>query len=147
MWRADRWSKRWDNVARALAAAERLVDDDGAVAICTALDRPPGKSLGRLVGNDDLTDVGAQGPARSCDRQLVGLATGPRLAARTVYLLSRLDDETVEDMGLAPVADVEDLVRLAGRHESCIVLDDSQHRLSPLKRIEERGARIAGPAA
>jgi hypothetical protein len=46
-----------------------------------------------------------------------------------VYFLSQLDDETVEDLGLAPVADVEELVRLASRHESCIVLDDSQYSL------------------
>jgi len=50
-----------------------------------------------------------------------------------VYLLSRLDDETVEDMGLAPVSEVEDLVRLASRHESCIVLDESQHSLVTVK--------------
>ena len=33
----------------------------------------------------------------------------------------------MEDMGLAPIADIDELARLAGRHESCIVLDDSQH--------------------
>jgi hypothetical protein len=44
-----------------------------------------------------------------------------------VYFLSQLDEETVEDMGLAPVADIGEVVRLAGRHESCIVVEDSQH--------------------
>jgi hypothetical protein len=44
-----------------------------------------------------------------------------------VYFLSRLDDETVEDLGFAPVESVDELARLAGRHESCIVIDDSQH--------------------
>jgi hypothetical protein len=44
-----------------------------------------------------------------------------------VYLLSQLEDETIEDLGLAPVADIDEIIRLAGRHESCIVLEDAQH--------------------
>jgi hypothetical protein len=43
-----------------------------------------------------------------------------------VYLLSRLDDETVEDLGFAPVDSVDELARLAGHHESFVVIDDSQ---------------------
>ena len=44
-----------------------------------------------------------------------------------MYFLSQLDAELVEDMGMAPVADVEELTRLARRHESYIVLNDAQH--------------------
>jgi hypothetical protein len=47
-----------------------------------------------------------------------------------VYLLSQLDADTVEEMGMAPVADVDELARLASRHESCIVLDDAQHAVA-----------------
>jgi hypothetical protein len=41
--------------------------------------------------------------------------------------LSRLDHETVEDLGFAPVDSIEEVKRLAGRHESYVVIDDSQH--------------------
>jgi hypothetical protein len=41
-----------------------------------------------------------------------------------------LDPETVEDMGMAPVAGIEELLRLTRRHESYIVLDDAQHALA-----------------
>jgi hypothetical protein len=41
--------------------------------------------------------------------------------------MSRLDDEAVEDLGFAPVNSVDELARLAGRHESFVVIDDSQH--------------------
>lgn len=123
----------WDNVARALAAAERLVDDDGAVAICTALDRPPGKSLGRLVDSDDLADVERKARHDHAPDSWSAWQLARALQRGPVYLLSRLDDETVEDMGLAPVSEVEDLVRLASRHESCIVLDESQHSLVTVK--------------
>jgi hypothetical protein len=54
--------------------------------------------------------------------QLAGaLQQGP------VYLLSRMNPETVENLGLAPVADWQELSRLANRHESCLILDESQH--------------------
>ena len=33
-------------------------------------------------------------------------------------------------MGLAPIADFDQLARLAGHHESCLVLDDSQYAVA-----------------
>jgi hypothetical protein len=117
----------WQKIGRALAAAERLVTDDGAIAICSNLENPPGQSLGRLIGADDLADTERQifrdraadsWPAWQLAR---ALQRGP------VYFMSQLDAETVEDLGMAPVAGVEELARLAHRHESYIVLDDAQH--------------------
>jgi hypothetical protein len=83
--------------------------------------------LGRLIGSTDLEkterkisrDHGADSwPAWQLAR---ALQRGP------VYLLSQLPPETVEDMGLAPVTDIAELARLAGRHESFVVIEDSQH--------------------
>jgi hypothetical protein len=122
-------SQSWANVGRALVTAERVLTDDGAVAICTNLDAPPGESLGRLIGSTDLEkterrighDQGADSwPAWHLAR---ALQRGP------VYLLSQLPTETVEDMGLAPVADIAELARLAGRHDSFVVVEDSQHAM------------------
>ena len=50
-----------------------------------------------------------------------------RCSAGPVYFLSQLDADDVEEMGMAPIADVDELVRLASGRESCIVLDDSQY--------------------
>jgi hypothetical protein len=120
-------TQNWENVGRALAAAEQLLDEGGAIAVCSNLDKPPGESLGRLIGSNDLEraerkiirDHGADSvPAWHLAR---ALQRGP------VYFLSQLDDETVEDMGLAPISSTAELARLAGRHESCAVVEDSQH--------------------
>jgi hypothetical protein len=120
-------TQNWQNVGRALAAAEQLLDQGGAVAVCSNLEMPPGESLGRLIGSSDLEktarkiahDHGADSvPAWHLAR---ALQRGP------VYFLSQLDDDTVEDMGLAPIASTAELVRLVGRHESCAVVEDSQH--------------------
>jgi hypothetical protein len=53
--------------------------------------------------------------------------------------MSQLGPELVEDMGLAPVDNVEDLERLASRHESFAVLNDAQHAVVVVN--DEGGAR------
>ena len=120
-------AQTWANVGRVLEAAEELVEEGGAIAICSNLEEQLGPSLGRLVGSPDLDrairkishDHEADSwPAWHLAR---ALQRGP------VFLLSQLDEETVEDLGLAPVENIEQMARLAGRHESFAIVNDSQH--------------------
>jgi hypothetical protein len=120
-------AQRWDNVGRALATAENLLVDGGAVAICSNLDQAPGESLGRLIGSNDLEKTERKILHDHGDDSVPAWHLVRALQRGPVYLLSQLDAETVEDMGLAPVANVEEIVRLAQRHESCAVVEDSQH--------------------
>jgi hypothetical protein len=125
-------SQTWANVGRALASADQVLTGDGAIAICTNLDTPPGESLGRLIGSMDLEKTERQiGHDHAADSWPAwhlarALQRGP------VYLLSQLADETVEDMGLAPISDISEVARLAGRHESFILVEDSQHAVVTL---------------
>jgi nickel-dependent lactate racemase len=125
-------SQNWVSVGRALATAENLVVDGGAIAICSNLSEPPGHSLGRLIGNPDLESAERKishdhdadsWPAWQLAR---ALQRGP------VYFLSQLDSETVEDLGLAPVESVDELVRLAARSENFVVIEDSQNAVVTL---------------
>jgi hypothetical protein len=50
-----------------------------------------------------------------------------------VFLLSQLDPDTVEDMGLAPVENIDQIARLAGQHESFAIVNDSQHAVVQLE--------------
>lgn len=119
----------WENFGRALYAAAQAVDDDGAIALCTQLRQPPGPALQRLSGLDD-------GPARqraverqsSFDAQSASLLA-KLLERKRVYLLSELDGETVENLGLAYVANEEEIVRLTRTYRSCILLADAQYAL------------------
>lgn len=120
-------SQTWQNVGRALAGTANLAAEEGAVVVCTNLKETPGHSLGRLVGNPDL-DAAARKILHDHDPDswpawylAQALGRGP------VYLLSQLSEETVEDMGLAPVESIDDLERLVGRHESFAVVSDAQH--------------------
>jgi hypothetical protein len=125
-----RLEQTWDNIARALAATESLVDEGGAVAICSDLDRPVGHSLGRLMGNDDWAAVERDARNDHSDDSWPAWQLARALQRGPVYFLSQLEDDTVEAMGLAPVNGLEELERLAGRQESCIVLDDSQYAVA-----------------
>ncbi len=125
-------AQNWTCVGRALAMAERLVEDGCAVAICSNLSEPPGHSLGRLIGNPDLAAVERKilhdhdadsWPAWQVAR---ALQRGP------VYFLSQLNSETVEDLGLAPVEGVDELARLAASHESFAVVEDAQYAVVKL---------------
>lgn len=120
----------WDNVGRTLAAIEPLVEEYGAVAICSDLQEGPGHALGQLIGCSDFEQVeqdirndhsADSWPAWQLAR---ALQRGP------VYFLSQLPADDVEEMGLAPIESLDELERLARNQSSCIVIDDSQHTLA-----------------
>jgi hypothetical protein len=56
-----------------------------------------------------------------------------------VYLLSRLNADVVESLGMGYVTDMDDIFRLAKRHASCTYLANAQHAVPVLKE-EARGA-------
>ncbi|MCI0332545.1 MAG: lactate racemase domain-containing protein [Planctomycetes bacterium] len=122
-------AQNWQNVGRALAAVEPLLGEGGAVAICSNLKSPPGESLSRLLGSDDLEKTERKILRDHGEDSVPAWHLARALQRGPVYLLSQLDAETVEDLGFAPVGDVSELARLAGRHESCAVIDDSQHAM------------------
>jgi Lactate racemase N-terminal domain len=122
--------QNWNNIGRALVVADSLVDVGGAIAICSDLETAPGPTLEHLIGNSDWESFerGARNdrevdswPAWQLAR---ALQRGP------VYFLSQLPEDVVEEMGLAPITDFDQLARLASQHESCIVLDDAQYSVA-----------------
>ncbi|MGI9458253.1 MAG: lactate racemase domain-containing protein [Aeoliella sp.] len=123
----------WHNVARALFAASRVADEDSsAVAICTELNEPPGEALQELMSaGGDLERAGQLGDHQSPDAAASwelykALCRGP------VFFMSKLDDETVEDLGMAPIASADELARLVKRSGSCVTLDEAQHNVPVL---------------
>jgi len=117
----------WENVGRAVAAAARAVSDDGAVAICTELSTPPGPALEWIGRARDMPDA-----LRHIRKQHSADATAAQELAAVlhrarVYLLSRLDESVVEELGLAAVGEGADIGRLVRRHGSCILLGSAQY--------------------
>jgi nickel-dependent lactate racemase len=119
----------WDNVGRALAAAERIVADDGIIAVCTELQSAPGPAL-RAVGGIDDPELFRR---KLREQQSEDLAVAQQWAsARSharIYLLSGLREEQVERLGAAYVAEPKEVSRLIARMDSCAVLGCAQNVL------------------
>jgi nickel-dependent lactate racemase len=119
----------WDNVGRALAGALRIVADDGVIVLCTELSEPPGPALEQLVDAEDPHAALHKVQKLRLADTLPATELAEALQRVRVYLLSQLDETLVEDLGMGAVTDAEDLVRLARRHPSCILLADAQYAL------------------
>jgi nickel-dependent lactate racemase len=117
----------WENFGRALYAASQAVAENGAIALCTEIHRSPGPALRQLSGLDDW-----ESRRRVLDRQTSFDAQSASLLAslldkKRVYLLSELDGETVEELGLAHVESEDEIARLSRLHSTCILLGDAQY--------------------
>ncbi len=123
----------WDNLGRALSAAGDLVEDGGAIVLCCDLAGEPGPAVQRLAASRGRSEavewIHKQRPVDALPAALLAWA----LERVTVYLLSKLDHSLVEDLEIAPIAGADELIRLIGRHESCILLANAPHAMVTLE--------------
>ena len=118
----------WENFARALLAASAVAADDGAIVLCTGLTCAPGPALQQLAKLDDEDERTLRQLRRESSADAVSAALLGNVRQRTrIYLLSGLDEETVEDLGLGYVSCGEEVNHLCQHHESCILMADA-HR-------------------
>jgi len=112
----------WHNFAQCVAAAVPLVEEGGAIAVCSSLSAEPGPGIRRLVGARSRQAALRQVQKEKLEdaRQAAQLAQALEWAR--VYLLSGLDHELLEELEIAPIADAAELARLVARHETCILL-------------------------
>ncbi|MBA4018678.1 MAG: hypothetical protein C0483_16045 [Pirellula sp.] len=120
-------AQTWNDVGRALAGALQVVDDGGAIALCTELSELPGKAMEALARIDDRDTAQAEiRKVRPLDAFAALMLDRAQRRVR-VYFLSKLDPSIVEELGMAPVDGPADVERLATRRKSCIVLCDAQY--------------------
>jgi nickel-dependent lactate racemase len=117
----------WANLAHALQSALNVVNEDGAIVLCTELETQPGPALRVLTdASDSETSQKRLRKLHSPDAPLARLLA-QSLDRCTIYLLSRLPEETVSSLGLAYVASADEVARLATHHDSCILISDAQY--------------------
>jgi len=121
-----RQEQTWSNLARVVAAARRAVVAGGVMVLCTEISELPGPALKRLGQQRDwdesldwLTDVDSE-DAHAAAQLALALREG------SVFLLSHLDDEVVEDLGMTPVGAHAEVRRLAGQFDSCLAIPAGQ---------------------
>ncbi len=130
-----RQQQSWPNFARVLDAALRVVQDNGTIAICCDLRTKPGPSLRRLARANSLDAANKAIQRDQTPDALTATQLIRTLQHANVYLLSRLDEDCVHSLGLAYVASPEEVVRLAARHTSCILLQNA-HQAMPCVAAE-----------
>jgi len=115
----------WENLGRALEAAENFVEEGGAIAVCCELSAPPGPAMQHLAGESSheaaLRHVAKKRPVDT----LAAAQLVHALDRCKVYLFSRIDASVVEDLDMIPIDRAEELVRLARKHSSCILLSNA----------------------
>ena len=112
----------WENLGRVLESAGRLVEDDGAIAVCCELAARPGPAMQHLIGAPSRDEALRQIRRDNPRDAVPALQLAKALDAHRVYLLSRLDADLVEELELIPVDGPEDIARLAQRSRSCLVV-------------------------
>jgi hypothetical protein len=110
-------------ISRGLAAATRLVRRGGKIVLLSRASGPIGPSLQRVIDARDPTAATAALKGREADPDF-GAAS--RVAAAVawadVYLLSRLDPDVVEDVGMIPLDRPDEARRLTASADSCLVV-------------------------
>lgn len=126
----DAAEQTWESVGRALAAASRAVAENGTIAICSRLDAQPGPAVKHLGESEDRHLAVRQIRKHQLSDALPATQLARAMDRARVYLLSDLDAETVEELGMAPVESADEIPRLAARHKSCILLGNAQHAVA-----------------
>ncbi len=117
----------WENLGRALQIAGSFVEDGGAIAVCCDLSTRPGPAMQHLASEssraESMRQVSRHRPVDALPAALLAHA----LDRNKVYLLSRLDPSTVEDLNMVPLEKPEELSRLARQYSSCTLLSNAQY--------------------
>lgn len=119
----------WENLGRALSNAMQVVEENGVVVLCTDLDQSPGPGVQALIDHGDPLDAVPWIRRTRPTDILPALAVTRLLDHARIHLLSNLQDSLVEDLGMTVISDPTEVARLAGRHESCLLIADA-HRLT-----------------
>ncbi|WP_169980608.1 lactate racemase domain-containing protein [Tautonia rosea] len=116
-----------DDLAKGLATAMTLVHRGGKIAVLSRVAGTPGPALQRLMALDDPSRGGVKAlrEARKEPDALTALAIAEALAWADLYLLSALDDQLVDDLGMIALGSADEARRLAGGASSCVVLSQA----------------------
>ncbi len=127
----DQPHQSWRNFSRALHAATQAAADNSDIVLCTELDSVPSRSVAFGRPSHDYTNGGID----SLEQETLynGVLAAARQRAR-VYLLSHLESDVVEELGLGYVSDANEIQRLSRRHPTWLLLEDAQHAVVRARR-------------
>jgi siroheme synthase (precorrin-2 oxidase/ferrochelatase) len=109
------------NVARAVARAESLLNATGRVVVCCDLDHvTPG--VQQLISDDDDSTLQMELLGSDFEDAFAAAVIRSVQSRRSVYLLSQLAADQIEDLGFAHISSPHDIERLAqGAGDICVI--------------------------
>jgi nickel-dependent lactate racemase len=119
----------WEQIADALSAAANVARDGCPIVLWTDLSTPPRPAM--ATWNVEANS-GWSSKADATTRRIAEAVESYR-----VYLRSRLADASLEDTGLAPLQEIEQLQRLVNRAQACAVIRSAQFACTRLLRTVE----------
>jgi hypothetical protein len=122
----DASQQTWSNLARAVAACEKVVSEGGAIALCCELEDPPGGSFESLVDVVDFAAVARRLRTDAAADARPAMILAQALERGPVYLRSRLPADVVESLGMTPIESDAELSRLAAGRRHCVVIEEAQ---------------------
>ena len=125
----DAAQQTWDNVGRAVAAAQRLVQPNGTIALCTELTDAPGPALSAAAKAESWEQAQRQIQKQKTPDIPTAKQWARALEVARVYLLSGLDESQVEKLGAARIDNAAEVTRLIDRTRSCVLLSNAQYVL------------------
>ena len=123
----DSTEHTWSAIGRALETTERLASPGGVVVLWTDLDEPIGPALSQLLDAEDFDRLIPTLSEEAGEEALAAWRLMQALERGPVFFKGRLPAPTIERLGMAPVADTDELNRLVQRHGSCVLLEEAQH--------------------
>ena len=116
------------DLVAAYASAARVVEPGGSIAVLSELAEPLPPIAECLAGADNPVHGVVQAQRRQRPDTAIAWELASAAERARLYLLSRLPNETVEDLFLIPLDGIHQVQKLIDRAESCLFLPDG-HRV------------------
>jgi Lactate racemase N-terminal domain len=130
------------DVIDAALTGSRLIDSDGRVVILSKSEGPIGPALRRLRGMEHPGEAAKllRGAEKSPDYSMAR-ALGDAMRRTKLYLLSRLDPDEVEELGIVPLEKPAEAARIARSAKSIALISRADYfRISrPKEEAEDAG--------
>ena len=124
----DHDQQTWDNVARILDMAEHFLRPTGTVVVATELREKPGPVFRWLSSIEDPEKTERHVLNSDHPQSLAAIEIFRSLSKRSVYLMSQLAREKLEEFGIGSIADIPELEHLIASHPTTLVINGAQHR-------------------
>ncbi len=124
----DQDQQTWDNVARVLHMAEHFLRPTGIIAVVTQLRQKPSPVFRWLSSLEDQEATERHLLKSAHPQSLAVIELFRSLSKRSIYMMSQLEREQLEEFGIGAIADIKELEHLIASHESTLVISGAQHR-------------------